>query len=81
MISLRAPIDGTNTNGDLVPNKILWEMLIVGLISSGVPLSIVERKELKTFLGAVFEAPPSQETLYNQIAFPLEQAILRDVWH
>lgn len=72
-------LDGTNANGSLVPKNVIWEMLVVGLISAGVPLSILSRRELTTVLSIILEAPPSQESLYNQIAFPIEQKILSNV--
>ena len=52
----------------------------MGIIAGGAPLAIVKNEEMNMFLEVcVGGEVPSPESIYNSIAFPIEQKMLQDV--
>lgn len=66
-------------SGPKMPPEALWKLFVLGLISSGVPLNIVESDEMKTFLEHTVGHVPTALSLYDSVAFKVEQIILGDV--
>lgn len=62
-----------------LPTDVLWKLFVTGVIAGGANLSIVEVPEMKLFLEHTVGPVPTPETLYNVVAFPIEQKFLEDV--
>lgn len=75
------PASGDNASSQdiILPSEVLWKLFVTGLIAGGANLSIVEVPEMKLFLEHVVGPVPTPETLYNCVAFPIEQKFLEDV--
>lgn len=62
-----------------LPEFMKWNLLVVAMLESGIPMSVVKRKYMQLFLKATIGPVPSLETLFDKEAFSFEQNIVNHV--
>ena len=72
-------MDNNQFEVDGIPNTVLLEMLTIACIRRGVNLSFLEDEDVRKLIEHLLHLSPTTDYLYNSVAFPKEEELLKEV--